>query len=181
MIRLIPFLLAFLSLFLVMIEGSISQMMARIPFLPNDWFIVSHFLLLFLIYVTIFFEQKNTYYAFSFAIVLGATVDILYTSLIGVYLFVYATAIYLVRNMMKWLHANFFVAMLMVILGVLIADIFAYFLYSIIQIHDMSWSVYLSYRLLPTLVWNFIFGILFYLLFKKMLEKWAYIKFERKE
>ncbi|KAB8134730.1 rod shape-determining protein MreD [Gracilibacillus oryzae] len=181
MSRTIPFLLAFICLFLIMLEGTLANVLTDISFLPSDWQVTSHFLLIFVIFITIFFDQRNTYYSFLFAVLFGLFIDILYTPVIGIYLFVYAVAIYIVRNLMKWLHANFYVTVLMMILGVFTADILAYFLYNIIQIHNMGWNDYFFHRLLPTTGWNVGIGIVFYPLIYKLLRKWQYIKFEQKD
>ncbi|SER74670.1 rod shape-determining protein MreD [Gracilibacillus ureilyticus] len=181
MSRVIPFLLACICLFLIMLEGALANVLTRLTYIPENWQMVSHFMLIFTIYITVFFDRRNTYYSFLFAALFGLLVDILYTPIIGIYLFVYAASIYIIRNLMKWLHANLYVTVLVMIIGVFIADILAYFLYNIIQIHQMEWNVYLFQRLLPTISWNIIVGVVFYPLIKKLLKKWQYIKFQHKD
>ncbi|MFC4403972.1 rod shape-determining protein MreD [Gracilibacillus xinjiangensis] len=178
MSRIIPFLLACICLFLIILEGALANILVKLSFIPAEWQIVSHFLLLFVIYITIFFDRQSTYYSFLFAVLFGLLVDILYTPILGIYLFAYAAAIYIVRNFMKWLHANFYVTVLMMIVGVFTADILAYFLYNIIQMHNMGWNEYLLDRLLPTISWNVIVGIVFFPMLYKLLKKWQFIKFQ---
>ncbi|MFC4388354.1 rod shape-determining protein MreD [Gracilibacillus marinus] len=177
----IPFLLSIICIVLVMLEGSVANILIHLPFIPDDWQVTSHFLLLFTLYITIFFDQRNTYYGFAFAVLFGLIIDILYTPVIGIYLFVYGVVLYVARNLMKWLHANFFVTVLIVAIGVIIADIATYFLYGMIQFHHMNWNTYFVERLVPTFIWNILLSIVFYPFIKKNLRKWERIKFLNKD
>ncbi|MGN8645655.1 rod shape-determining protein MreD [Gracilibacillus sp. HCP3S3_G5_1] len=175
--RMIPFLIALICFILVILEGTLANL--SLPFVKDEWIIVSHLLFLFLVYVTLFFEKDTTYYAIALSIIFSFIIDIVYTDVIGVYVFAYTAVLYAVRVLMKLLQSNFLIASILTILGVVATDIFIFFLYNIIQVHDYSWELYWRYRLIPTTIWNVIFGLLFYLIFAKKLIKWSYIKFER--
>ncbi len=105
----------------------------------------------------------------------------MHTDLIGVYLFVYTAVTYLTHGIRKLLHTNFFVALLLSVLGVALAEVLIYFLYDTIQIHQVIWEDYWQLRLLPTLGWNLLFFLLIYLLFKKKLTQWSNDRFDRKD
>ncbi|MGP4041708.1 rod shape-determining protein MreD [Gracilibacillus sp. D59] len=177
--RMIPFLIALICFILVILEGILAKI--DLPFVKDEWIIVSHFLFLFLLYVTIFFEKETTYYAISLSIIFSFIIDIVYTDVIGVYVFAYTAVLYAVRGLMKVLQTNFIIALLMTILGVVATDILLFFLYNIIQVHDDSWDMFWQHRLIPTSIWNILFGVLIYLIFAKKLTKWSYIKFERSD
>ncbi|WP_163537895.1 rod shape-determining protein MreD [Gracilibacillus sp. YIM 98692] len=180
MMRIIPFSLAFICVIMVVLEGTISlNVLHMIDYLESKS-ITPHFLFLFLVYITVFFDRSHTYYGLAFAVLFGFTIDLIYTDILGIYLFVYASVIYVVREIMKLLHANFLVVMLISIMGILATDILAYFLYNIIQVHDQIWQVYWKNRLIPTFIWNILFSPLFYLFFNKRLKKWSAIMFDRK-
>ncbi|MFD2657478.1 rod shape-determining protein MreD [Gracilibacillus thailandensis] len=175
--RMIPFLIALICFLLVILEGTLAQV--SLPFLKDEWINVSHFLFIFLLYVTIFFEKESTYYAIALSIIFSLINDIVYTDVIGVYVFAYTAVLYAARVLMKLLQSNFLIALLMTAAGVVVTDILIFFLYNIIQVHVDSWSVYWQNRLIPTSIWNILFGLLIYLIFAKKLTKWSYIKFER--
>ncbi|MDX8046567.1 rod shape-determining protein MreD [Gracilibacillus sp. S3-1-1] len=177
--RMIPFLIAFICFLLVIIEGVVAN--TRLPFINDEWVIVSHFLFMFLIYVTMFFEKDTTYYAIILSVVFSLIIDVVYTDILGVYLFIYTVILYAIRGLMKVLQANFLIAFIMTAFGVIATDIFSFFLYNIIQVHEDSWSMYLYERLIPTTIWNVIIGLVLYLIFAKRLAKWSYIKFERQD
>ncbi|SFM05564.1 rod shape-determining protein MreD [Gracilibacillus orientalis] len=175
----IPFLIALICFILVILEGTLATI--NLPFLQDEWVFVSHFLFMFLLYVTIFFEKESTYYAILLSILFSFIIDIVYTDVIGVYIFAYTAVLYAARGLMKVLQSNFLIAILMTTVGVVATDILIFFLYNIIQVHENSWYLYWQNRLIPTSIWNILFGLLIYLIFAKKLTKWSYIKFERSD
>ncbi|UOQ86154.1 rod shape-determining protein MreD [Gracilibacillus salinarum] len=177
--RMIPYLIALICFLLVILEGIVSLM--DLPLVKEDWLVVSHFLFVFLIFVTIFFEKENTFYAITLSIVFSFIIDIIYTDVIGVYVFAYTVILYGVRILMKMLQSNLIIALLMTVIAVTATDILIFFLYNIIQVHDLSWHEYWRYRLIPTVLWNVITGAVMYALLAKRLTRWSVIKFERSD
>ncbi|ENH97953.1 cell-shape determining protein [Gracilibacillus halophilus YIM-C55.5] len=178
--RWISFILPFLCLLLIVLEGSMSMIFQQTQ-LWDDAFVISHWVLLFLVYIAVFFDQEHTYYALAFAVIFGTIVDIVYTEVIGVYLFAYTAVIYVIKGFMRWFHQNFYVAMILSFFSIVVADLSIYFLYKLLQVHQESWEIYWQSRLIPTIVWNMLSSILFYLLFAKRLSNWSYIKFEKSD
>ncbi|WP_058307246.1 rod shape-determining protein MreD [Gracilibacillus massiliensis] len=175
--NMIPFLIAIICFVFVILEGTLSLL--NMTLFADDWMIVSHFMFLFLIYVTIYFEKTTTFYAIAFSIIFSFIVDIVYTDVIGVYVFAYTLVLYVIRVFMKVLQSNFIIAILITIFGIVTTDILIFFLYNIIQIHQLSWEAYWQNRLIPTGIWNLIAGLIIYIGFAKRLQKWSFIRFER--
>jgi len=171
----VPYKIALLCFVMVILEG-ISTVFT-LPF-TNDKDVVIHFLFIFLVLIVIFFEKSHTYYAILFSLIFSIMIDILYTSVLGVYLFSYSITLYAIRIMMKVFHSNFYVALFMIMIGVGLMDHIVYFLNKIIMIHDIPWEIYIVDRFIPTIIWSLIIGLLFYLLFAKRLENWSLNKFE---
>lgn len=173
-----PFKIVLICFVMVILEGITTRF--TLPF-TNDGQAVFHFLFIFLVMVTIFFERSHTYYVILFSLIFSIMIDILYTGVLGVYLFSYSITLYIIRIFMKVFHSNFFVVLLMLLIGIALTDHIVYFLYKIILVHDMPWDAFITERFIPTLAWNVIFGIIFYLLFAKRLEKWSFQRFEEKK
>ena len=171
----VPFKIALICFVMVILEGVTTTF--TLPF-TNDGQAVFHFLFIFLVLVTIFFERSHTYYVILFSLIFSIMIDILYTGVLGVYLFSYSITLYVVRIFMKVFHSNFYVVLLMMLIGIALTEHIVYFLYKIILVHDMPWNDFIADRFITTLSWNVIMGILFYLLFAKRLEKWSLQKFE---
>ncbi|PTY85468.1 rod shape-determining protein MreD, partial [Heyndrickxia sporothermodurans] len=97
--------------------------------------------------------------------------DINYTGILGVYMFLFPFTIYLTSKMMKILQANIFVAALIVLVNIIIVEFLVYELNILINHVTMSMVDFLYVRLIPTLVVNLIFFIIFSYPMKKWLEK----------
>ncbi|QQZ10719.1 rod shape-determining protein MreD [Heyndrickxia vini] len=130
--------------------------------------IVPHFLLVVLLLMGIYYIRNRTIlYAFIF----GLLFDINYTGILGVYMFLFPFMIYLTSKMMKILQANIFVAGLIVLVDIIIVEFLVYELNILINHVTMSMVDFLYVRLIPTLVLNLIFFIIFSYPMKKWLEK----------
>ncbi|WP_186576268.1 rod shape-determining protein MreD [Aquibacillus kalidii] len=174
------FYLPFLLLMILVFQG------VALDFLPESliadkWIIVPHWILIFLILISVFYDLESTYYSILYAILFGLMLDIVYTNVIGVYMFTYGIVTYAIHGIRKVLHTNYFVALLLGIVGVTAADIGIYIVYWFIGIHAMSWNLYLIDRLVPTIISNVIFLILLYPIVKPKLLKWSQGKFDRKQ
>ncbi|MFD1850148.1 rod shape-determining protein MreD [Oceanobacillus bengalensis] len=162
-----------LFLFLLLILEGVAT-----DFLPSDivmgeLLIVPHWLLVGLVFITLYYDRENTYYSVMYAIIFGLLVDVVYTGILGVYMFSYAAVVYLIHVLKKLLHVNLFVLLLMGIVGVGMSDLLIYISYTIVGIIDMFWKDYLFYRLLPTIGLNLVFFIILYPILMKRLKRWG--------
>src|SRR5699024_5740440 len=104
-------------------------------------------------------------------------IDIVYTDIVGVYMFSYAVGIYIVYVLKKLLHTNFFVTIILTIVGISISEILISIIYSVIGITYLNVDEYVMYRLIPTILSNVIFVIILYPLAKRHLMQWRdYVK-----
>src|SRR5699024_950877 len=105
----------------------------------------------------IFYERDTTYFSIIYAFVFGLLIDVVYTGVLGVYMFTYAFVIYLVHGLRKVFQGNIYVSLLLGIMSVILADTAIHVIYSAAGIIDMGWSDYAINRLLPTVVSNIVF------------------------
>ncbi|UFT97920.1 rod shape-determining protein MreD [Radiobacillus kanasensis] len=171
------FYLSITTLFLLVIEGVATDFLPNY-FVEKDWFIIPHWQLTFLILVAIFYDREDTYYSVYLAAPFGLITDIVYTSVLGVHMFVYALIAYAIHGLKKLLHTNFFVAVLLTLLGVGVSDVAFYIIYSFVGESSLLWREYFMIRLLPTLVANLLFLFLLYPIMKNKLVKWSDDRFE---
>ncbi|SDK40769.1 rod shape-determining protein MreD [Sediminibacillus albus] len=170
------FYLPLFLLFFLIIEG-VAQ-----DFLPNSlvtgqWMVVAHWVLIYLVLISVFYDLEYTYLSVMYGIVFGLMIDVVYTSVLGVYMFIYPLVVYAVHGMKKMLHTNFFVALLLTVIAVGLADTGVYIVYSFIGITGISWQEFLYIRLIPTLLANLIFFLLIYPLTKRKLVEWSKERF----
>ncbi|WP_053219029.1 rod shape-determining protein MreD [Virgibacillus senegalensis] len=170
------FYLPLFLLFLLVLEG------VAVDFLPNSlvtgrWMIAAHWVLLYSVLISIFYDLENTYVSVLYAIVFGLMIDIVYTSVLGVYMFIYPLVVYAIHGLKKLLHTNFLVAMVLSALAVALADTGVYIVYSFIGLTELPWKEFFFIRLVPTLFANMLFLIIIYPLTKSKLIKWSAERF----
>ncbi len=160
---LLPFLiyLAFIS------ESSLVQ-----AFLPHensmDWQLIPRFTMVMILFVAIYL---NTTYGLLYGLAFGLLTDLLYTDIIGVYLFSMAATAYVTSVFSRYLFGNLIVTLLLSVVGVSILEFFVYGLNSLIGISNQMIDVFLYKRLLPTLILNGLFAILIYYPYVKQLNQ----------
>ncbi|KGP73887.1 rod shape-determining protein MreD [Pontibacillus yanchengensis] len=166
-----------LLLFLVL-EGT------AMDFLPKEWllanyYIIPHWVLVVLTYIAIFYDFDSTYYCVLYGIIFGLLIDLIYTDMLGVYMFTYGLVIYITHGFKKMLHSNVFVTLLLTIVAIVLADAIIYVLYSFIQATEMVWETYTLMSLLPTLAANVLFAVLLYPLLPGKLQEWSESQLKR--
>lgn len=164
-------LLPLMLFFLLVLEGVALKLLPTSLAL-GALLIIPHWIFILLLFIAVFYDKVNTYHAVLYAAVFGLLIDIVYTEVLGVYMFSYAIVIYIIHELKKMFHTNFYVTILLGIVGVSLADISINLIYSVIGIVDMPWGAYLIYRLLPTVLANTLFLLVVYPLMRKRLERW---------
>ncbi|RLL47962.1 rod shape-determining protein MreD [Oceanobacillus piezotolerans] len=161
-----------LFLFLILVLEGVATFFLPADLIMGELLIVPHWLLAGLVFVVLYYDSENTYFALMYAVIFGLLFDMIYTSILGVYMFSYATVIYIIHLLKKMLHINFFSMILFHIIGIGAGDLLIYFVYNITDLVDMAWNDYLLDRLLPTIGLNLIFVLVIYPFLKKQLVKW---------
>jgi rod shape-determining protein MreD len=158
--------------FFLILEGVALELLPA-GLLRGDLLIVPHWILLFLVLTALFYEKDTTYFSLVYALLFGLLIDIVYTGILGVYMFSYALVIYFVLGFRKILHGNIHVSLLLGIMSIILADAAIHVSYSAAGVIQMIWSDYAMYRLLPTVLMNIGFLLILYPLTAKRLSKWS--------
>lgn len=162
----------------VIIEGVSLELL---PVVYTKTLIIPHWVLLFLVCVTLFYDLEDTYTAIYYGIVFGLLIDIVYTGVLGVYMFSYAAVLYIIHKLKVVIHTNFYTTMILGLLAIILADSVIYIIFLAVELTHMVWNDYLIYRLLPSLLANLIFLILLYPLSKRLLTRWKKSLFSKNE
>src|SRR5690625_475788 len=162
-----------LILFLLLVSEGVA-----LDLLPNiltstETLIVPHWIFVFLILIALFYDTSDTFYAVIFGVFFGIFVDIAYTEVLGVYMFVYPLAIYIVQLLKRMLQTNFYMTMIITVISISIVEMLIYFIYSFVGIVDATMSYFVLHRLLPTILANVLFLIPLYFLSVNMLMRWS--------
>lgn len=143
--------------------------------ISKHWIFVPHFLFIFIIFLAVYYDAKiGILYAFFFGII----TDIVFTEILGFYLFWYPAIVYLISKLMKILQSNLFIMAFITILSITFLEFGIYFFYSIITTLPYTTEEFFFKRYLPTIELN----IVFFLLFSYHLRKFfSVIKKEKEE
>ncbi len=162
-----------LILFLFIVLEGVALDLLPNQLLSTSTLIVPHWVLVILIYIVIFYDLEDTYYSIVYGVIFGLLIDIVYTGVLGIYMFSYGFGIYIIHELRRLVHTNFYTVMIIGIIGISLTDLFIHTIYKMIGLADVMWEEYLLLRLVPTVLANLILLIIFYPLFKKWLVKWS--------
>lgn len=166
------FYLPVILFFLLVLEGIAIEILPP-SVLTGELTFVPHWVLIFIIYIAVFYDRDTTYYSILYAVIFGFLIDVVYTGILGLYTFSYGFATYIIHELKKLLHGNFYVMVLLGLLGIALADAALYIIFSLLEMVNMSWKNYSLYRLLPSLGSNLLFLIILYPIFQKRLLFWG--------
>lgn len=157
------FLLPLLMIFML-ISDSLYVEYIRFPFISEDQLAVPRFLLLSLVFMAAYVNQRH---AVTYGLIFGLLYDINYTQILGVYMFGFAAICYLLSKAFQVLQTNAFVVIVLAVVAVAVLELYVYGVQLIINPSIMSFHSFVTERLLPTLVLNCSVSILTVFLFKR--------------
>ena len=146
-----------------------------VELLPAELFksssiLVPHFLMVAIIFVTVYISQKH---GIMYGFIFGILFDIVYTEIIGIYLFMFPLVAYITSWIMRILQTNIILVSFVAILGVGFLELGVYEMNFLIGRTDMSFASFMDIRLVPTLILNLIFIILVSYPLRKYLDLYA--------
>lgn len=162
-----------LILFLFIVLEGVALDLLPVQLLSTQTLIVPHWVLVILIFIVIFYDKEDTYYSIVYGVVFGLLIDVVYTGILGIYMFSYGFTIYIVHELRKLVHTNFYAVTIIGMIGIALTDLFINTIYKMIGLADIIWVDYLLVRLLPTVLANLIILIILYPFLKKRLTSWS--------
>ena len=161
----IRFLLPFVIFFLFIIEGTVFQVFSPERF-GSEAIIIPRFAFLIVIVITIFLGRTT---GGIYALILGLFQDVIYTHVLGVYIFSMVFTAYLLGFTYKIFQKNLFLLMITAVFGTLILDYLVYGIHFMVGITEFAHERFFYERLLPSLVVNSVFMIMFAYPLRKIL------------
>lgn len=146
-----------------------------VELLPTELFksssiLVPHFLMVAIIFVTVYISQKH---GIMYGFIFGILFDIVYTEIIGIYLFMFPLVAYITSWIMRILQTNIILVSFVAILGVGFLELGVYEMNFLIGRTNMDFASFMDIRLVPTLILNLIFIILVSYPLRKYLDLYA--------
>jgi rod shape-determining protein MreD len=146
------FILSFIALVFFVFESIFAQMFAGDAF-GADKILVPHFMMIFVFFLTMYGSRKM---GMLYGAILGLTYDVVYTEILGIYMFLLPFLAYLISKSMKILQNNILIACLTALLFTAVLD--------------MGFGEFAERRLIPTLLLNLAFIIISCYPLKRMIE-----------
>ncbi|HHY72852.1 MAG TPA: rod shape-determining protein MreD [Bacillus bacterium] len=161
------FLLAFIVFLAFLFESIFVELVPAERF-GIDRVFVPRFTLV-LIMLIVFFYSRNK--AIVYAMLFGLLFDIIYTDIIGVYMFSFPLIVYVISLSKKVLHTNLLVVFFVVTVGISLLEMLTFGILYLVHVTTLDWNQFMFNRLFPTLVLNGVFIICIYYPMKKFLVR----------
>ncbi|MFT4412791.1 rod shape-determining protein MreD [Fredinandcohnia humi] len=161
------FILPFIVTFFFLFESSFVDLVPSEIFHDEQIF-VPRFLMILIVFITIYHNKIG---GLLYGIILGLLYDVVYTEVLGVYMFSMPLIAYIISQASRILQTNIIIISFLSIFGIAILELFVYGVNLAIGIATMSFDRFLELRQLPTLLLNSIFITIFSYPIKKLLGK----------
>lgn len=165
MIRFLLPLIALVLFFLEPVFGLLSPLQLDGVY----YYIVPRFLLMFLIFVTVYYDAKH---AVFYGLFFGLLYDVFFLDIIGLYSFLYPVMCLIAGYIVKSVHRNLLTATLLTLVLTALFEFALYLFYSFITFIptvSVPIIVFLTDRLLPTMIANSLFLIMLGWAFKSVI------------
>lgn len=130
--------------------------------------LVPRFVVIALIFIAVYGRQKD---ALVYGIIFGLLYDIFYIDIIGVYAFLYPLICVLAIGVIRLIHKHV-VTVIILSLGLIgLLELLSYGFASLIAITSIEFKLFVTGRLVPTLIANSLFVVMFSWFFHKIIWK----------
>lgn len=161
------FVLPLILFFVFLLESSFVDLVPADIFHKENVY-VPRFLFLLIAFITVYFNKPV---GLLYGAIFGLLYDIVYTEVLGVYLFLFTLVVYLISWASRILQTNIFVISFLSLIGIFVLEFCVYGVNLVIGSTTISIERFLQIRILPTLLLNSIFILVFAFPFKKLLGK----------
>lgn len=161
----IRFLLPLIGLVLFFLEP-VFGLFSPLQFDGDYYYIVPRFLLMYLIFVSVFYNSKS---AMLYGLFFGLLYDVFFIDIIGLYAVLYPLMCLIAGYIVKSVYRNLLVATLATLVLTAFFEFILYLFFSVISLISMPMDVFLTSRLLPTMVANSLFLVMLGWAFKNVI------------
>ena len=155
---------------LVFLSESIFVTTFSGEFFTGDKIFIPRFLVIFLIFLAVYSGNRTALY---YSLAIGILFDVVYTEILGVYLFVFPLITYIVSKIMKILQNNIFVVSFMSLVAIVLLEIIIYGMNALLGFAAMTFQQFLTDRLVPTLILKAIVIVIIAYPLRKFLLKYS--------
>jgi len=130
-------------------------------------FLIPRFLIMYLIFISIYYSRNR---AMLYALLFGLLYDVFFIDIIGLYSFLYPLICLIASFIVKFIHQHLIVTTTLSLVLVAGLEFVLYQFFSLIGLTDISLSVFVRERLIPTMIANSIFLVVLGWAFKYVIN-----------
>ncbi len=130
--------------------------------------LVPRFVIVYLVFVASYYDLRK---AVIYGLCFGLLYDMYHIDIIGIYTFLYPLICFLASVIIRQVHRSTGTVMLLCLFMVVLLETMSYLFASLIALTSIGFDVFMTARLVPTVIANLIFIILFGWLFKNLIYK----------
>lgn len=131
------------------------------------YYIVPRFLLMYLIFVTVYYDAKR---AMIYGLFFGLLYDVFFIDIIGLYSFLYPLMCLIASYIVKSVQRNLVVATLLTLVLTALFEFMLYLFFSAISLAALPAEAFFISRLLPTMIANSLFLVMLGWAFKLIID-----------
>lgn len=162
----VRFLIPFIAILLFLLEPEFA-LFSPIQINEHTVFLVPRFLILYLIFVSIYYSRQR---AVIYGVIFGLLYDVFYIDIIGLYSVLYPLICLLAGSTVKFIHQHLSITTLLSLILVAVLEIVLYYFFSFINFTTMTFTDFTMSRLIPTIIANLLFLVMLGWVFKYLIN-----------
>ena len=132
--------------------------------------LVPRFVIVFLIFIAVYYNKKQ---AIIYGIVLGLLYDMFYIDIIGLYAFLFPMICFIAAMIVRQVYRHIVTIMVLCIFLVALLEVLSYVFASLVALTTIGFGDFIFGRLVPTMIANSLFVVMFGWVFKTLINKQA--------
>ncbi|PIC87222.1 rod shape-determining protein MreD [Sporosarcina sp. P20a] len=132
------------------------------------YIMVPRFLIVYLIFIATYYNSKR---AIIYGFVLGLLYDMYHIDIIGLYTFMYPLICYVAALVIRQIERHIVTVMVLSVVMIVLLELLSYFFASVIALTSIDFGEFFTSRLVPTMIANSLFIVMFGYMFKQITEK----------
>lgn len=162
----IRFLIPFIAILLFLLEPEFA-LFSPIELNEQTVFLVPRFLILYLIFVSVYYNRRR---AVVYGLIFGLLYDVFYIDIIGLYSVLYPLICLIAGSTVKFLHQHLVITTLLSLILVTLMEIVLYYFFYFINFTTITFTVFMLTRLIPTVIANLLFLVMLGWVFKYLIN-----------
>jgi rod shape-determining protein MreD len=130
-------------------------------------FLIPRFLIMYLIFLSIYYSRNR---AMGYALLFGLLYDVFFIDIIGLYSFLYPLICLIASFIMKYIYQHLIVTTIISLVLVAGLEFVLFQFFTLLGLRDMALQVFVSERLIPTMIANSIFLVVLGWAFKYIIN-----------